>query len=252
MFYGIDLGSRSVKVVGYADGGIVHQASYDTARFYREYGRMEDGLLMVSFERLGLPAHPERLTVTGYGRNTVRVKGALVISEVKAHTLGAVHQTGLREFTLLDIGGQDTKVVKVAGGRVDEFIMNDKCAASSGRYVENMAAVLGMTLDEVSRHSENPVSLSATCAIFGESELIQKIAEGVSASELAAAVNLSIVKRVLPMINRFQGGPIVFSGGVAKNSAITELLRRQTGREIIPLTDPSFNGALGCALNLPK
>ncbi len=252
MLYGIDLGSRSVKVVGYADGDVAHRASYDTARFYREYGRMEGGELMVSFEGLGLPAHPERLTVTGYGRNTVRVRGAQVISEVKAHTLGAVHQTGLREFTLLDIGGQDTKVVKVDGGRVDEFIMNDKCAASSGRYIENMAAVLDMSMDEVSLHFENPVSLSATCAIFGESELIQKIAEGKSASELAAAVNLSIVKRVLPMINRFPDGPVVFSGGVAKNAAVAELLRQHTRREVISLAEPTFNGAIGCALNLPK
>ena len=251
MRFGIDLGSRSVKVVGYVDGSIAHRAVYDTARFYREYGRMVGGELMVSFEALGLPAHPERLTVTGYGRNAVRVRGAQVISEVKAHTLGAVHQTGLREFTLLDIGGQDTKVVKVASGRVDEFIMNDKCAASSGRYIENMAAVLGMGLDELSRHWENPVSLSATCAIFGESELIQKIAEGVSASELAAAVNLSIVKRVLPMINRFHEGPLVFSGGVAKNVAISELLRQHTRREVLTLAEPSFNGALGCALNIP-
>jgi predicted CoA-substrate-specific enzyme activase len=248
MLFGIDLGSRSVKIVGYADGGIGQKTCYDTARFYREFGRMDAGELFVSFESLGLmPSNG--LTVTGYGRNTVRVKGASVISEVKAHTIGAVHQTGLRDFTLLDIGGQDTKVIKVSGGRMEDFAMNDKCAASSGRYIENMAAVLGMTLDELSRHADDPAALSSTCAIFGESEIIQKMAEGVPGHELAAGVNLTIARRVLPLLGRFPDGPIVFSGGVARNAAVASLVKTLTRRDIVILPEPVFNGALGCALS---
>jgi predicted CoA-substrate-specific enzyme activase len=248
MHFGIDLGSRAVKIVGYADGGIGHKTCYDTARFYREFGRMAGGELAVSFESLGLAPSHGRLTVTGYGRNAVRVKGATVISEVKAHTIGAVYQTRLMDFTLLDIGGQDTKVIMVKGGRMEDFVMNDKCAASSGRYIENMAAVLNMTLDEISRHSDDPASLSSTCAIFGESEIIQKMAEGVPGRELAAGVNLTIARRVLPMLGRFPAGPIVFSGGVARNAAVVSLVRTLTRREVIVLPEPSFNGALGCAL----
>ncbi len=223
--------------------------SFSTVDFYRDYGRMEGGELCVAFDRLGM--HPEAggLTVTGYGRNTVRVKGANVIPEVKAHALGAVMQTGLKDFTLLDIGGQDTKVIRVAGGMMEDFAMNDRCAASSGRYIENMAAILGMDLDEISRHHERPVKLSATCAIFGESEIIQKIAEGVPPEELAAGVNLTIVRRVLPMLNRFRGGPVLFSGGVARNGAVAKLLEEHSRREVIVLPDPAFNGAIGCAVS---
>ncbi len=249
---GMDLGSRVVKIIDYKDGDIQAMVGYDTAHFYRDFGRMEGKELAVSFEKLGLSPELTHLTVTGYGRNTVRVQGARTISEVKAHTLGALHQTGLLDFTLLDIGGQDTKVIMVKGGQMEDFIMNDKCAASSGRYVENMARILGLDLEDVSRYIYNPVKLSATCAIFGESEIIQKMTEGVPLPELAAGVNLTIVKRVLPMLARFQIGPVVFSGGVAKNKAVAALIKVHTGRDVIPLMEPTFNGALGCALSSLK
>ena len=244
----MDLGSRVVKIVDLNQRGVRCKIGYDTVEFYRDFGRMEGRELAVSFEKLGLSPELTKLTVTGYGRNTVRVAGATRVTEVKAHTIGAVHQSGLRDFTLLDIGGQDTKVIKVKDGAMEDFTMNDKCAASSGRYIENMARVLGLSLSEISRHWRNPVQLSATCAIFGESELIQRITEGVPTEEIAAGVNLSIVKRVLPMLARFADGPIVFSGGVAKNKAVAALLAIGSGREIVPLPEPTFNGALGCAL----
>ena len=248
MACGMDLGSRSVKVVC-MESGRVEKTVYDTVGFYRDFGRIVDAELSISFEKLGIA--PSCITVTGYGRNTVRVKGARVISEVRAHTMGAMQVTGLKDFTLLDIGGQDTKVAKVAGGMLEDFTMNDKCAASSGRYIENMAAILEMGLDEISLHYDHPVQLSATCAIFGESEIIQRIAEGAPREALAAGVNLTIAKRVLPMLNRFPVGPIVFSGGVAKNGAVRAILSRLTHREIIALPDPSFTGALGCASQVP-
>lgn len=249
MHFGIDLGSRAVKIVGYADGLIAHKACYDTARFYREFGRMDADGLAVTFESLGLAPSGGRLAVTGYGRNALRVRDAAVISEVKAHTIGASHQVGMKDFTLLDIGGQDTKVIKISGGRMEDFVMNDKCAASSGRYIENMAAVLDMALDQLSGCVESPASLSATCAIFGESEIIQRMAEGVPARELAAGVNLTIARRVLPMLGRFPDGPIVFSGGVARNAAVASLIKALTRRDVIILPEPVFNGALGCSLS---
>jgi (R)-2-hydroxyacyl-CoA dehydratese activating ATPase len=244
----MDLGSRVVKIIDFRDDTVKSMIGYDTVEFYRSFGKMEGRELAVAFEKLGLAPELAKLTVTGYGRNTVRVKGARVISEVKAHTIGAVHQSGLTDFTLLDIGGQDTKVISVAGARMVDFTMNDKCAASSGRYVENMARILGLSLGDVSEHVRNPAELSATCAIFGESEIIQKITEGVPTSEIAAGVNLTIVKRVLPMLARFPNGPIVFSGGVAKNKAVAFMLMAATGRKVIPLSEPTFNGAIGCAL----
>ena len=127
MVCGMDLGSRSVKVMRMAAGS-TEKAVYDTVGFYRDFGRIVDAELSISFDKLGFA--PDSLTVTGYGRNAVRVKGARVISEVRAHSMGAMRATGLKDFTLLDIGGQDTKVAKVAGGMLEDFVMNDKCAAS--------------------------------------------------------------------------------------------------------------------------
>jgi predicted CoA-substrate-specific enzyme activase len=244
----MDLGSRVIKIVYMNGKGMRSMISYDTVEFYKSFGRLDGKNLRISFEKLGLATSLTGLTVTGYGRNTINIKDAEVISEIKAHTLGAVHQSGLHDFTLLDIGGQDTKVVHVVDGRMEDFVMNDKCAASSGRYIENMARVLGLNLSEISRYFHNPVKLSSTCAIFGESELVQRITEGADVAELAAGVNLSIVKRVLPLVGRYPEGPIIFSGGVANNKAIAAMIHVATDREIIPLPDPAFNGALGCAI----
>ena len=121
---------------------------------------------------------------TGYGRNTLNLKGVRVVSEIRAHVSGALFQTGLRDFTLLDMGGQDTKVALVRNGRLQDFVMNDKCAASSGRYLENMAAILEVDLKELSSYWEEPVRLDATCGIFGESELIGQILRGHSVARL--------------------------------------------------------------------
>jgi len=140
----MDLGSRVIKIVYVNETGGRSMISYDTVEFYRSFGKLDGKNLRISFEKLGLATSLTGLTVTGYGRNTVSIEDAEVISEIKAHTLGAVHQSGLHDFTLLDIGGQDTKVVSVVDGRMEDFVMNDKCAASSGRYIENMARVLGL------------------------------------------------------------------------------------------------------------
>ena len=185
--------------------------------------------------------------VTGYGRNNLRLKGARIISEIRAHVAGALFQTGLKEFTMLDMGGQDTKVALVKEGRLEDFVMNDKCAASSGRYLENMAAVLEVSLEELSSHWEEPVKLDATCGIFGESELIGQILRGHSTSALCAGVNLTLVKRVLPMIRRFPSKTIVMVGGVALNGALARLLERETGLPVLVPGHPQHNGAIGCA-----
>lgn len=246
---GIDLGSRSVKlVIMNPDTKEIKAANvYETAKFYRDYGQKTDHGLAVDFCKLGFP-EVVNLTATGYGRNTINIVGATVIPELKAHMLGVIYQTGLTDFTLLDLGGQDSKVIKVRKGRMVDFQTNDKCAASTGRYLENMAAVLGITLEELADYSENPVELSATCAIFGESELIGRIVEGYSTAELAAGVNYTIYKRIKPMLSALKSDKIVFTGGVALGSAIREFITREMGTEVIVPEHPQLNGAIGCAV----
>jgi predicted CoA-substrate-specific enzyme activase len=219
----------------------------DTIEFYRKYGRKVEGKLAVNFQAMGLP-ETDMLISTGYGRNTLEVADGETIPELKAHVKGAIFQTGLRDFTLVDLGGQDSKIIQVKKGRMIDFMTNDKCAASSGRYLENMANILGITLEELGEYAQDPVELSSTCAVFGESELIGKIVEGEPLSRLAAGVNATIVKRILPLLRSFPGEVIVFTGGVAHNRAIQELLHEGTGRELVVPPEPQFNGAIGCAV----
>ncbi|MCM2356707.1 MAG: acyl-CoA dehydratase activase [Geobacteraceae bacterium] len=251
MQIGIDLGSRKAKFAALSDGEIVRLADYDTVTFYKRFGSIVADALRLDLAATGLFT-PEELAdaavvVTGYGRNTLNLHGARIVSEIRAHVAGALRQTGLREFTLLDLGGQDTKVALVREGRLADFVMNDKCAASSGRYLENMAAILEVSLDELSSHWREPVQLDSTCGIFGESELIGQILRGHPTDRLCAGVNQTLVKRVLPMLRRFPSRHLVVTGGVARNGALVRLLEQETGQPVVVPPHPQHNGAIGCA-----
>jgi (R)-2-hydroxyacyl-CoA dehydratese activating ATPase len=252
MKIGIDLGSRKVKFAVVANGSVIRLADHDTLSFYKRFGKMVDEELTFDLAGTGLFAADELaepvIVLTGYGRNTLNYKCASVISEIRAHVAGAKFQTGLKDFTLLDLGGQDTKVAMVSNGRLADFVMNDKCAASSGRYLESMAAILEVTLDELSSHWEDPVQLDSTCGIFGESELIGQILRGHTIARLCAGVNQTLVKRVLPMLNRFPSPNLVLTGGVALDKALVRLLEKATGQPVLVPKHPQHNGAIGCAV----
>jgi (R)-2-hydroxyacyl-CoA dehydratese activating ATPase len=246
MICGIDLGSRSVKMALFnPDTEEFSFRKYDTIDFYRQYGKKNGDKLVIEFDKLGLP-HLDRIVSTGYGRNTLNLQGGENIPELKAHTLGAVYQTGLEDFTVLDLGGQDSKVIKVKRGKMVDFQTNDKCAASSGRYLENMANTLGITIEELSKHYHKPVELNATCAIFGESEIIGRIIEGHSMDSLAAGVNYTIFRRVQPMLVKILSDTIVFTGGVAHNQGLQHIIKNELGVEVVVPKEPQYNGAIGC------
>ncbi len=240
---GIDLGSREVKLVIMEDGKIVEKRKYSTMKFYRDYCTY-NGAINVNYEKLGIKNIDIGVS-TGYGRNNTNLENFTPINEIKAHAYGAIHSTGLKEFILLDIGGQDVKVIKVEKGVITDLELNDKCAASCGRYIENMANILEVSLDELSKHHSEPVELNSTCAVFSESELIGKIAEGVSLESLCAGVNHSLYKRLKPLLTKFIGRKLVLTGGVANNPSINIYLKSDYD-EIIKVEDPQYNGAVGC------
>ncbi len=243
---GIDIGSRSVKIVVFNDGKMKDNRIIDTSIFYREFCKHIDGTIRVDFDKLGIK-DADRIISTGYGRNNVNVDGSEKIVELKAHTLGAVWQTGLKDFTLLDMGGQDSKIISVINGRMSDMILNDKCAASCGRYLENMSHVLDITLEELVKHYQKPVELSSTCAVFGESELIGRISEGYPVERLAAGVNYSLFKRIKPLMERFPCNTLVVTGGVAKNYALISYVKHETCfKNIVVPSEPQLNGAIGC------
>lgn len=244
---GIDLGSRSVKIVQFKDKKIVKSEVYDTIWFYRCYAGKGQGALKVDMEELGF--QDDKIIATGYGKITIQIAGAEHIPEIQAHVKGAVFQSGLKDFTLIDIGGQDTKVIQVRDGRAVDFMTNDRCAASSGRYMENMASILGISLEELSLYSQNPVALNSTCAIFGETEIIARIVEGYSIPELAAGVNYALYRRFASYLKKMKSEVLLFSGGGAFNSALLDITRRETGAQVMRLTYPQLNGAIGCCVH---
>ncbi|TCO72705.1 acyl-CoA dehydratase activase [Marinisporobacter balticus] len=240
---GIDLGSREVKIVTMKENKIIKNMKVSTMSFYRDYCSF-DGKIKVDLEKLHIDKIDYAIS-TGYGRNNTDLNKFQAINEIKAHVYGAFYQTKLRDFILLDVGGQDVKVVKVEKGMITDLELNEKCAASCGRYLENMANVLEISLLEMSKYHENPVRLNATCAVFSESELIGKIAEGVDRKNLCAGVNFSLYKRLHPLLNKFKGRKLILTGGVADNHALKVYLKSDYD-QIISVEHPQYNGAIGC------
>lgn len=240
---GIDLGSREVKIIVTENKKIVLRKKISTVSFYRDYCKYQNKII-VDLKKLGIEG-VDLAVSTGYGRNNTDLSMFKPINEIKAHVYGALAQSGKKDFILLDIGGQDVKIVKIEKGLATDLDLNDKCAASCGRYLENMANVLEVPLDSLSNYSKDPVKLNSTCAVFSESELIGKIAEGISLDRLAAGINYSMYSRLRPLLTKFRGNTLIVSGGVAKNRAIIEYLKSDY-TEVRVLQDPQFNGAIGC------
>lgn len=240
---GIDLGSRAVKIVEMEDGNLTLKMKISTMSFYRDYCHYEDKLV-VDLKRLNISDINVAIS-TGYGRNNTDLNHFKAINEIKAHVYGALYQCHHKDFILLDVGGQDVKVIKVEKGIITDLELNEKCAASCGRYLENMANVLEIDLDEMSAFYEEPIELNATCAVFSESELIGKIAEGIPIERLCAGVNYSLYKRLKPLLSKFKGKYLILAGGVAHNVGLQHYLRSQY-EEVLTVEDPEFNGAIGC------
>jgi predicted CoA-substrate-specific enzyme activase len=246
LFLGLDFGSRFVKLVYDQHYGRLGRSKLDSLDFYRDYLVREAGGLRLDWERLKLPP-PYKLVATGYGKHLL-TDYFPTITEIRANFLGARRQTGLQHFILLEMGGQDTKVLYIKEGRVFDFLTNDRCAAGTGRYLENMAHFLKLPLEKFARLYQEPVEISQTCAIFGESELIGHLLEGTPMTQLAAGVNASVARRALAMIRRYPCRDLVFVGGVAKNQAVVHWLKEEGGLRLVVPPQPQFNGALGCYL----
>jgi predicted CoA-substrate-specific enzyme activase len=244
--YGLDFGSRAVKLVYGHGGGGWGRRKLDSIVFYRDYLVRSKGEVRIDWQRLGLPP-PGALVATGYGKDLLKAHFP-TITEIRAHFLGARFVTGLDHFILLEMGGQDTKVLYIRAGRVFDFLTNDRCAAGTGRYLENMARFLKMPLTKFAGCWQDPVDISQTCAIFGETELVGHLLEGVEPARIAAGVNASVARRALAMVRRYRCPTLVFVGGVAKNRGVVKFLREQGNFQVKVPAYPQFNGALGGAL----
>lgn len=239
---GVDIGSRTVKLVVVEDGAMVRREVV-----YNSHDPLEicDGLLAgESFDRL---------VATGYGRHLLREQmGCAVVTEIRAVAVGA-HAVHPAARTLVDIGGQDTKAIAVDGqGRAGRFVMNDKCAAGTGRFLEMAAQALSFSMRHFVAAAETAPSacrVSPMCAVFAESEMVSLVGRGTPRDQLALGIHRGIAERTAAMVRPLLGeGEILMCGGGALNACLHRELSAVLGRPVRLPPHPQILAALGCAL----
>ncbi len=188
---------------------------------------------------------------TGYGRHLLPWAHAQV-SELSCHAKGAARLfPGVR--TVVDIGGQDAKVLRVdERGQLENFVMNDKCAAGTGRFLDVMASIFGCETSRLSEYDAQAcrvAPISSTCTVFAESEVISKLAAGEPIADIVAGIHVSVVERTYGLVRRLGVEPTVaMTGGVALNEGLRKRLEQRIGEPILTSGIAQYNGALGAAL----
>lgn len=191
------------------------------------------------------------IVATGYGRKNIDFADDNV-TEITCHAKGAKHIYNDVK-TIIDIGGQDSKVISLdENGKVIGFVMNDKCAAGTGRFLENMAKVLEISIDEMAQIGlkyKNDLTISSMCTVFAESEVVSLIAENYSVSDIVHGLNKSVAVKTKALANSAKDkGAVMMTGGVAKNKGVVTELEKQLNVKIFIPQQPEFCGALGAAL----
>lgn len=248
---GIDIGSTTTKAVVLGDGDRFGYALQPTGI---EISMVSRQVLQEACEKAGLQFEDlDRIVATGYGRISIPF-ATTTITEITCNAAG-VHHLYPNASLVVDIGGQDSKVIKIDGkGRVMQFAMNDKCAAGTGKFLEVAAQTLGVPVSkigELALQSKNKVTISSTCTVFAQTEIVSLIARQTNKEDIAAGLHESIVSRVYGLISSANPEPkaeVVLTGGVAKNVAIVKLLERMLGREISIPENPQIVTAMGAAI----
>ena len=247
---GIDVGSTASKCIILKDGKeIVGKSLIDVGAGTSGPSRAIEAVL----EDAGLKKEDMAFTLaTGYGRTSLMDGIAdKQMSELSCHAKGAYFLFP-KVHTVIDIGGQDVKVLRVEDGVMTNFQMNDKCAAGTGRFFEAMAKAFEMDLSEFSKLSlkaKNVIPITAQCTVFAESEVISLVGEGKPMDEIAAGIELSVAKRCFVMSKKAGAvDSITLTGGCAKNDGLKEAIEKVLNLKVIDLPiDPQLMGALGAA-----
>jgi predicted CoA-substrate-specific enzyme activase len=246
---GIDIGSTSGEALILDGDKVLAWSIVDTG--YNS-GRAAAQALDVALAGSGLARDQlNPIVSTGYGRNAVAFADQQM-TEISCYARG-IHHLYPQVQMVIDIGGQDSKVVAIGpGGRPLDFAMNDKCAAGTGRFLEVMARALQLELTELgpcALHARRAADISSTCTVFAESEVISLVAEGVDREEIVAGLCRAIARRVGAMARRVGvEPPVAFAGGVAKNIGVVRALEEVLDEPLIVPEEPQIVGALGAAL----
>lgn len=247
-FAGIDIGSTMTKVV-ITNGGVVAAIIGATGAEHRSLAHqvMLEALeqAKLSFDQISF------LVATGYGRINVPFADRQ-ITEISCHARG-VKALFPSAKTVIDIGGQDCKGMKLnPEGKVIDFVMNDKCAAGTGRFLEVIAEALGVKLEEMGKLSLQAtakVKISNTCTVFAEQEVVSRLAEGIAVSDIVAGLHQAIAARIVNMVRGLGiEKDIVVTGGGAKNTGLLKALEQGLGQSLLVPAEPLLTGALGAAL----
>jgi (R)-2-hydroxyacyl-CoA dehydratese activating ATPase len=245
---GIDAGSTTCKAVAVDRDRRI--AAWTLAEMSP---RVEDQTraTLAAFREVCGMAEDTPVFATGYGRKLVP-DADRAITEITCHARGVFADTGT-SGTLVDIGGQDSKVIRIGpNGSPIDFAMNDKCAAGTGRFLEHTAGRLGVELDDLgptALGATDAVKITSTCTVFAESEIISLVAHGEPVDRILLGLHAGLVSRILAMV-RTVGlvPPLLLSGGVARNTAIVALLAEQSGQQVHLPSRPQLMGAYGAGL----
>ena len=246
---GIDAGSRAIKVV-LVDADSLEMVGSAVA----DQGIQQDALACRLFERVlndnGLSRRDVRTVVaTGYGRETVSLADTR-ITEVTCHACG-VHRLVPEARTVIEIGGQDSKLLRLDGdGSIRDFAMNDRCAAGTGRFMEMLATRLGLAMDDLGAAADNsraPAVISSMCVVFAETEIVGLLAAGTSPEDIVAGVQKAVAARVVAMAGRSLTPPVILTGGVGMIAGMASALASAVSLPVAVAPIPQMTGALGAA-----
>lgn len=244
---GIDVGSVAAKAVVFSEGKILAHVIQPTGWSPRDAGRE---VYQKVLEKSGInKSDVGRLVGTGYGRVSMDFIDKAV-TEITCHALGASYWFPYNNL-VIDIGGQDSKAIQMNDeGRVINFVMNDKCAAGTGRFLQVITNSLGLELDQLGDISlDQPVAINSMCTVFAESEVISLLALGVAKEKIIAGLYYSVAKRVSTMTGNFNKlSGVTFTGGVAKNPGMQKILSDELGCDVSVPAEPQMIGALGAAI----
>ena len=247
-YVGIDIGSTCTKtIVMDEEGRILHRLLRPTG-----WSSLETSdLIRAELDELGIGPSSCKVVSTGYGRAAVSY-AAKNVTEITCHARGACHIYGTKDLTVIDIGGQDTKLIAVQDGQVTDFLMNDKCSAGTGRFLEVMANTLSVRLEELCELARQGggVSISSMCTVFAESEVTGLIGKGEKRENIAYAVVHSIVQKVASQAGRLiPDRTVCLTGGLCEFDYLREQLGKALHCEVISCSDGRYAGAAGAALS---
>lgn len=251
-YIGIDIGSTTSKyVVMNEEKEIMSKGIMPTGWSSVEIANT----IKETLDSQGIYVSDNKVVATGYGRVSVQYADK-TITEISCHGKGAAHLFEGKNSTIIDIGGQDIKVISLTNGMVSDFLMNDKCSAGTGRFLEVMSNIMGITIEDMcnlARRGQG-VSISSMCTVFAESEVISLIGEGRAKEDIAYGVIESITDKVKTLCGKHATGDseIYLTGGLHRSSYIIERLGVKLNHEVMTHELAQYAGAIGAALSAMK